>query len=591
MKKIQILFRKSLPLIFLLICCLPAMLPLLKNGFFTMHDDQQIARLYQLDQALRAGQLPPRWAADLGFGYGYPLFVFYPPLIYYLGELFHLLLKTSFIDSIKLVFAFSFFGSAVFMYLWVKDHFSSKAGILASLFYTYAPYHAVDAYVRGALAELTAFVFIPAVLWVADLLLIKKRQNAKIWLGIFLALLMLTHNLIFLAFTPIFLIYLLLLLSRNKEKKSAVKNLIFSLAMALGLSAFFFLPALWEKKYSLVDDILLTELASYRLHFVYPHQLFNSLWGYGGSTAGPLDGISFKIGKLHLLLSCLLAPVFLLAGRKGIKAKAVTGKTAQVILVTFLFFLSAFLTTAYSAFIWEIAKPLQYLQFPWRFLTFTALFSSFLAGASVWLVGKLKPSLQLAFFLLFATLLFYPNFRLFQPQQYLAVDDNYYLTDDFLKWKISKTSFEFIPKGVKTRVERNEIEGVDITQVALNRDQIAVSPYQIISGSPQLEIKKQASGFLLLQSRSSESTLIRLNSFDFPGWQVVVDGEKTSFQSDNDLRLITFELQSGEHLIKACFKNTPVRTFANLVSLFSLLYLLKISLLSNVKFKNIFQVT
>ena len=62
---------------------------LLNSGYFSMHDNQHLARLFELDKAIRAGQFPVRWVAGLGFGYGYPLFNFYPPFIYYLGELFH----------------------------------------------------------------------------------------------------------------------------------------------------------------------------------------------------------------------------------------------------------------------------------------------------------------------------------------------------------------------------------------------------------------------------------------------------------------------------------------------------------------------
>ncbi len=65
--------------------------PLLNPGLFEIHDDQQIARLYLFDKALMTGQFPVRWVDGLGFGYGYPLFVFYPPLVYAIGEVVHLI--------------------------------------------------------------------------------------------------------------------------------------------------------------------------------------------------------------------------------------------------------------------------------------------------------------------------------------------------------------------------------------------------------------------------------------------------------------------------------------------------------------------
>src|SRR3989344_7728429 len=78
-------------------------LPLFKQGLFIMHDDQQVARLFVFDEALKAGQFPVRWVNGLGFNFGYPLFNFYPPFVYILGEIFHLT-GFGFIDSVKIVF-------------------------------------------------------------------------------------------------------------------------------------------------------------------------------------------------------------------------------------------------------------------------------------------------------------------------------------------------------------------------------------------------------------------------------------------------------------------------------------------------------
>ena len=63
-----------------------ALAPLFHPGFFTMHDDEQVGRLFDLDQSLKAGQFPVRISQDLGFGYDYPLFNFYPPFVYYFAD-------------------------------------------------------------------------------------------------------------------------------------------------------------------------------------------------------------------------------------------------------------------------------------------------------------------------------------------------------------------------------------------------------------------------------------------------------------------------------------------------------------------------
>ena len=48
-------------------------------------------RTFAIDRTIHAGVLYPRWLPDLGYGYGYPIFDFYPPLASYIVETIHLL--------------------------------------------------------------------------------------------------------------------------------------------------------------------------------------------------------------------------------------------------------------------------------------------------------------------------------------------------------------------------------------------------------------------------------------------------------------------------------------------------------------------
>ncbi|MBI3559430.1 hypothetical protein HY085_03460, partial [Candidatus Gottesmanbacteria bacterium] len=274
------LIRKWGFLVLVLVLSFFAWKPLLTQGFFTIHDNQQIVRLQQLDKSLASGQFPVRWVEDLGFGMGYPLFNFYPPLVYYLGEIFHLGLGLGFVDSIKLVWFVAIVGSGVTMYFLAREFFGKIGGIVSAVFYIYAPYHAIDAYIRGALAELFSFVWLP-------LILLFSYQKKFLLTAISLAGLMLTHNLIFLPFVGFYLLW-----SRNFR----------SLILAMGLTAFFWLPALAEKQFTLVDQLLIKNLASYQIHFICPEQLWYSPWGFGGSVAGCIDGLSFALGKIYFLV-------------------------------------------------------------------------------------------------------------------------------------------------------------------------------------------------------------------------------------------------------------------------------------------------
>src|SRR5579872_3339732 len=289
MKKIGEVFSIAVIVIF----SLAASAPLATPGLYQIHDDQQIARLFLFDQTLKAGQFPVRWVSSLGFGYGYPLFVFYPPLVYMVGEIYHLI-GFGFVNSVKLVFFTSIIASGFAMYFAAKRFWGKTSGLVASLFYMFVPYRALDVYVRGALAESFSFVWLPLVIWSLWELAKTNKTKYACLSGIFLGFLMITHNLIFLPFSIILAPYGLFLLYISNNKKKFFQQGLLAVLLGLGISAFFWLPELAEKNLTIVDQLLLVSLASYTIHFVYPQQLWNWPWGFGGSAPGLADGISFK---------------------------------------------------------------------------------------------------------------------------------------------------------------------------------------------------------------------------------------------------------------------------------------------------------
>ena len=139
-------------LLLTLIITIPAFISLLNPWYFSMHDFQHIARLFLLDTGIHQGSLFPRWVDLLGFNFGYPLFNFYPPLIYYISEIFRLLGAT-YVWSIKSMIIVGYLVGAVGVYLLGRKLFSTNiAAVLAAALFTFFTYHATLVYVRGAFA-------------------------------------------------------------------------------------------------------------------------------------------------------------------------------------------------------------------------------------------------------------------------------------------------------------------------------------------------------------------------------------------------------------------------------------------------------
>ena len=162
LKKLNVLLRY--PVLILIILVIPSFVSLVRPGFFSMHDDLQAFRIHQMHECFKDLQIPCRWVPDMGYQYGYPQYNYYPPSVYYLGEVFHLI-GFQFIDSAKIIFALGFLISALTMYLFLRDYLSKWSAIIGALVYTYIPYKAVNVYVRGALNEFWTLAFSPILFW------------------------------------------------------------------------------------------------------------------------------------------------------------------------------------------------------------------------------------------------------------------------------------------------------------------------------------------------------------------------------------------------------------------------------------------
>lgn len=549
-----------------------ALLPLFHAGFFTMHDDEQIARLFDLDGAIRAGNIPPRIAPNLGFGYGYPFFNFYPPFAYYAGEVFHLL-GFSLIVSTKLMIVSGFVLSALCMYLFTKEFFGKWGGLVSSAFYTYASYHAIDVYVRGAFAEFYAFVFLPLLFWATYKSSVSKKWRFVLIGSLATAGFILSHNLIAFMSFPFIAAWLLYLIAVSKDKKNTFIKFSSLFLIGFGLSAYFFIPSYIERGYTLVN-ILTQELANYSIHFVCVHQLWDSPWGYGGSIPGCYDGISFEIGKVQILasLAALTLAVWF------IKAKKHRPKSILIFLFTFLFGLAVFVTTKFSKPIWDAIPPLWYVQFPWRYLLIISFFTSFLSAGVIGFLNHKK--LKIAVSIMLVVLVILTTVFRFAPERFFNAKDTDYTNAEKIRWETSSLAYEYVPKGIATKKSKEDTTVIDITNI-----EIATSSFKVVSGSMHVNVLKNLPQYKKFNVAVFEKGVFQVNTFSFPGWNLFIGGRKVSFQDNNKLKLIQKELIPGNYEVEAKLSDTPVRTAGNVASLLSIISLIILAVFFHLKKK------
>jgi len=523
------------------ILTVPSFTTLLQPGYFGHHDDLQIMRIYQMDKCIKDGQIPCRWVPDMGYGYGYPLFNYYPVMPSYLGELINLM-GFSLVWSVKIVFLLSLIVSGITMFLLARALWGNLGGLAASLFYVYAPYHAVDIYVRGAMAEGWSIAWAPLVF--LSILLVIKNTNFKFvpLLAISIALFLMSHNPLALIFTPVMGIWALILMWQKKNF-SVIKLLIIGGLWGLGLAAFFTLPVLFEAKLVHIETLFIGYF-NYLAHFVSLNQLFISdFWGFGGSVWGDGDGMPFQIGKLHSVITVISVPFVAILWKKD------RAKSLIVLLLISVFWGSAFLMHPRSNFIWERVTLLQNLQFPWRILSVTIFAASLLAGG---LFLEVKKSFRLALAVMMIIGLFAVYQPLFKIEKQIPLTDQEKLSGAL--WDMQQTAgiFDYLPKTAKMPPGKRASEGI-----------------QVLEGEAKITDLRKGSNWLSFSSDSTISAKLRLPIYDYPIWKVSVDTKQVSFDNKNELGQPTFVVDSGQHQIYAKLHNTPIRTISNLLTVFS----------------------
>lgn len=526
--------KKYIYLITLFIVSLIPLINLLNPGLPITHDGQDhVARIANFHKNLEEGNMIPRWAANLNWGYGHPVMMFLYPLPSYIASLFHYI-GFSLVDSFKLTLASAYVLSGLAFYLWAKTFLPKYAAFFGAALYVIAPYRFVDLYVRGAIGEHTAFLFIPLVLYFMKAI----SEKISIWHivgGAFsLAGLILSHNAISLMFLPIFFFYFLYLFrANNKIKYLTHLGLVF--VLGLGLSSFFWLPAFIEGKYTLRDIVTAKEYAS---RFVPFKDFIYGSWSYGGTVE-----LTKQLGILHWVV--VLGSLVTVAILQKTKYKVLVAGSA------ILLFLTLFLMNSGSLFLWDNFSVLQKFQFPWRFLSVTVFLSAVLGG--IFLSNLKKYTTQLTILAIIVLLILNKDF--WKAQDYRVYDEE---------------SFKTVYKGTTDTGESSPIWSVRFMEKSPE------AHLEFISGRGEIKEVKRTSAYHEYDIDITEESRLRENTLYFPGWRVLLDGEElpVEFQDPKNRGLITFNVGKGRYKLVVKFENTKLRQFAEYLSLGSLIFML-----------------
>jgi hypothetical protein len=510
---------------------------------------------------LQEGIIYPRWLASSNFLHGSPHFAFYPPLCYYLGALIQFFFHLSAAHALNWLFALSAFLAGMTFYLLVKDRCGPLAAAAGASAFISAPYLTFDIYVRAALAEVFALVWLPLILLPVDS--IDDRKSALI-LTVGFFLLALTHVPSLLIFTIAWATRVLycFICTRRGAMRRLVKNILFA-TLGLSMASFFLLPILLER--GLVDINAMFQSGTWVKSFVWSKD-------FSGDALIP---------DIVLMSTCLAVVLFIVvfmlnaASSKPFKHLGEPGYWLALNLFTF------FLASEPSCLIWVYFPLLQDLQFPWRFTTVNCFATAVLFALSVRSVvrSSLKPYFKVLLAGLLLTIVarslmsdfFMSKFRsgLDNPTPYMLNLNNSTNVDKFARF--------FMPKllngdeGYPGVPEYRPMIDYRKKKIPPPKPHHGEPPYTVLVGPGDVKIQSWKSYERVFLTDAPGLLEFRLRNYNYPGWRLYVDDQPHAIGQAPDGTMIVDLAAPGQHKVVLRYEETTGFRWGLAISFVSLL--------------------
>lgn len=534
MTRVINVFRQHTALIFVFIVGFSSVFSLLNSGLPPTHDGEyHVVRFYEFNETLGHGDLYPVWASNLNYTFGSPLFNYVYPLPNYMSSLFHLL-GFSFIDAFKLNLITASIVGAIASYLYGKERFGKWGGVIVSVFYTYAPYHFLDIYIRGSVGEVWALALFPLGLLTLDNVASKKNPVFILLSGIVYSLIIFSHNILAVMYTGFIVTYIILLVITQKEKINVLKRILSGLILGILLSTIFFLPALIEKKYVVGLDVF-----SVFGNFPDLFQLLIPSWGSGFSGGTLNNQMSFQIGIANLLV-VFIAVI-------GIFLKKFKQQRIYITFFLLWFFTLVFLMLPVSELIWRNISFMQNFQFPWRFLSILILCCAILAGSISY---QFKSRI---FYVVLILLAIISANSYAKAPYFIQRNDEYYTANE-----------NFI---YGTNSIANGFQTIWLSQQKKLPQSPANYPTKVIYMSPTRRI---------FDINTNKKQRIIFNISYFPGWNAYLNTKKQHVINSNGL--LAVDVGGGKQRIELSFRDTPVRFISKTISIITFIIIVAIFL-------------
>jgi hypothetical protein len=548
----------------LITACLLAITPFFWMGSPSGHDFE--FHVYSWMEALgqwKLGIVYPRWAALAHFGYGEPRFIFYPPASWMLGAALGAALPWRAVAGAYCWLVLALAGASMFRLarMWLR----AEDALFAAVFYALNPYHLLIVYWRSAYAELLAASLLPLVL----LFLLRlgnrapdhspdEKPNALVRPMLGLSLTLAASWLINLP-AAVMIHYstaglaLFLAITEHSSSKQQAKSRILRLALAtaaatligIGLASFYLLPAIYEQRWINIDEVF-SPIVRPQNNFLFTtisdpdHNRFNLLV----SIVATAEILVLLLAILALAISHRPRTRPNRSGTTSPEASVATNWTPLGAWGVG----SALIMLPISNFLWQHLPKLRFAQLPFRWLLCMNVAVAVLLAkaAKNWTLRLLVCGLLLA------TLV--ASGHLTQPPWWDTAADIREMSD-FME---SGTGYEGTDEYVPVGADASE----------LNKDLPLISDGLGMPVPSKLLAGNAADRHFAVESKSPRKIVLRL--FNYPAWQVLVNGNSVVTDKTETIGLMVIPIAAGESDVRIYFRRTADRSVGIIVSLLTM---------------------
>ena len=490
----------------------------------------------------KLGILYPHWAALAHWGYGEARFLFYPPASWTLGAALGSILPWRMVPGAYCWIVLMLAGAA--MYRLAREWLSPTDALFAAVFYALNPYHLLIVYWRSAFAELMATILLPLLL----LCLLRIEESgfrSTLWLALTLAGGWLTNIpaavMIYYSAAGLAVACAAREFVRTRSWSPPVwRPLVrtaFAMLMGAGLVSFYLLPAIYEQRWIDVGQVLSPG--------VRPQDNFL----FTTTTDPEHNHFNLLISSVAAVEIGMLALVIWFARRKK-RVRTDADQTPWTLLTAWSVG-STVLMFSGSNLLWQHLPKFRFVQLPFRWLLcLNAALALLLAMAA-----KRWTSRSLVCVVLLAVVIFAGHH--FQPPWWNTAGDIDEMSDNVADGTGYEGADEYVPAGADA-TELNK----DFPLVADSLGK--AQPAEFMDWGP---LEKHFVARVDGSQPGSQSLTLRL--FNYPAWEVTVNGERVETQTKAVTGQMILLLRPGRNEVRVHFGRTRDRTIGDAASLIS----------------------